>query len=112
MPEQGESGGFQRRLPTIDRKISEIGSEDIRVRITGTVVDKKGSTVVIDDGTGKAEVNFIEPKALEMCGVNKLVRVFGRVIPLESGFEFQGELAQDMSGLDLALMRRVSEMEK
>ena len=36
-----------------------------------------------------------------------MVRVFGRVIPVENGFEMQGEIVQDMSQLDIELHRKV-----
>jgi len=68
----------------------------------GTVIDRNGDRLVLDDGTGQITVTL--EGAAE---VNQMVRVFGRVIPLESGFELQGEVAQDMSRLDLGLLKRV-----
>ncbi len=41
----------------------------------------------------------------------QLVRVFGRVIPVESGFELQGEIMQDMSDLDLDLYKKTKKLE-
>jgi hypothetical protein len=109
MAEDASGQGFQRRMPSVKRKISEIKAEDIRVSILGTVIDKQGERIVIDDGTGKIDVAFdrvveAEPK--------KLVRVFGRVIPMENGFELQGEILQDMSGLDLELYNKVRALAK
>jgi len=95
---------FQRRMPSVERKISGIKPEDIRVRVMGTVIDKQGNKLVIDDSTGKIEAVFEEPVNTEL---NKMVRVFGRVIPIEDGFELQGEIIQDMSQLDLELHKKL-----
>lgn len=105
---QSETGEFQRRLPFIDRKISEIKPEDIKVSILGTIVDKKGDIIVIDDGSGKINAIFEEPVNFE---VNTLVRIFGRVIPVETGLELRGEIIQDMTGLDMELYKKVKELE-
>jgi hypothetical protein len=95
---------FQRRLPSVERKISEIRPEDVRVKVLGTVIDKNGSRLVMDDGTGRIEVVFDEHVDVKL---NQLVRVFGRVIPLEDGFEIQSEILQDMSLLDMDLLKKV-----
>ncbi|MBL7206550.1 MAG: replication protein RepA [Candidatus Aenigmarchaeota archaeon] len=112
MPEEENSTGpqvqeFQRRVPFVDRKVSEIKPEDIRIRIMGTIVDKKGNVVVIDDGSGKINANFEEPVKLE---ANTLVRAFGRVVPIEAGFELQGEIIQNMAELDMELFKKVKEL--
>jgi len=95
------------RMPAKERKISEIGGEDTRVSIVGTVVDFKENILAVDDGTGKIDVSFEEPPNVK---TGQLVRIFGRVIALEGGFELQGEAWQDFSQADLGLWRRVSEM--
>jgi len=97
---------FQRRLASVERGIAEIKPGDIRVSILGTVIDKskEGKMIVLDDGTGKINVNSESPMDAKL---NQVVRVFGRAIPMESGFELQGEVVQDMSGLDMGLLKRV-----
>lgn len=99
MPEE-----FRKRIPSKERKIEDIQPEDVRVRITGTVIDKNENTLVVDDGTGKINATFEEEPDAEK---GQLVRVFGRIVPIEDGFEIQGELAQDMSSLDLELKKKV-----
>jgi cobyric acid synthase len=100
---------FQRRLPSADRKISEIQPEDMRVRVMGTVIDRKGNTVILDDGTGKIQITFAEEMPAE---IDQFVRVFGRVIPVEGGFQLEGELVQNMEKLDKELLKKVEELEK
>ncbi len=98
---------FQRRLPAKERNISDIKPEDIRVGVTGTIIGKQGNIIVLDDGSGKVNVSFEEPVKFRE---NQLVRVFGRVMPLESGVEIQGEIMQDMEGLDLELKKKVENL--
>lgn len=97
---------FQRRLPSLERDIADIRPEDIRVSVIGTMIDKndEGTRLVLDDGTGKVAISAESPVTME---VNKIVRVFGRVIPLEKGVELQGEIVQDMSKLDRELLKSV-----
>jgi uncharacterized protein YdeI (BOF family) len=100
---------FTRRLPSVQRKIAEIKQDDMRVRILGTVVAKNGNRIVLDDGTGRISVSFNgEPDAK----IKQFVRVFGRVIPLDEGVEIQGEILQDMSGLDTELLKKLEELEE
>lgn len=98
---------FQRRLPAKNRSISDIKPEDIRVAIIGTIIGKQGNVLVLDDGTGKVNVTFEEPIKF---GENSLVMIMGRVMPLESGVEIQGEIVQDMSGMDLELKKSVENL--
>ena len=100
-----EEGGFdRRRLPAVEKSIIDIKPDDLRVRLLGTVVDSKETNLVLDDGTGKININFEESVNTEP---GKFVRVFGRVVPLESGFDIHGELIQDMTDLDMDLLKKV-----
>jgi len=109
MPES--LGGFvsQRRMAAFEKNISDIGKDDMRVRLVGLVIDRKDRVVVIDDGTGKINVVFADPVQAE---ANKRVRVIGRVMPSEEGFEIQGEIIQDMGSVDFGLYKKVRELEK
>ena len=100
---------FQRRLPSLERDIAGIRPEDMRVAVLGTVIDKNpdSTRIVLDDGTGKVEIISESPLPAQ---VNQMVRVFGRVIPLENGVELQGEIAQDMSRLDLGLLKKLKSL--
>jgi hypothetical protein len=105
MPEDSQDRASIRRMPSLLRNVSEISSEDMRVSLIGTVIDRQDNLAVIDDGTGQIKVSFENNPEV---GLDKLVRVFGRVLPLEGGFELQGEIIQDMSGLDMGLLKRVN----
>lgn len=96
-----------KRLPSPERKIGGIRQNDVRVRVTGTVVDSGQGMIALDDGTGKINISLESAEGIEAGSV---VRVFGKVIPMEGGFELQGEVLQDMSGLDMALAKRAGEI--
>ena len=98
---------MRRRLPSVFRRVSEIKPDDIRVSLIGTVIDKADDGIVLDDGTGKVDITLTEPAGVE---ARALVRVFGRVIPMEGGVQIQGEFVQDMKGLDLELLRKVEQV--
>jgi len=87
----------------VPRKVSGISQSDVRVSVTGTVIDVSDSGMVLDDGTGRISVS-IENKPGIRTG--KLVRVLGRVMAAEGGPELSGEIVQDMTGLDMALRKR------
>ena len=95
------------RMPTKERKISDIDSGDPRVSIVGTVVDFSNNIVAVDDGTGKIDASFEEIPEVK---TGQLVRIFGRAIAVEGGHEIQGEVCQDFSGADIGLWRKASEL--
>ena len=104
MFDEGE-GYVIRRVPSVFRNIADIKPEDIRISIVGTIVGKEGDFIVIDDGTGQINVSF--DREVDFSP-NQLVRVMGRIIPVEGGFELQGEIIQDMSKLDIELFKKVN----
>lgn len=102
----GRETSFQyRRFPALFRKIDSINPEkDIRVRLLGTVIDNANGVVVIDDGSGRAEI------VTEGTNLNTgdTVMVFCRVLPLETGYELRMEIVQDMNGLDMDLYKKIN----
>jgi RNase P/RNase MRP subunit p29 len=109
MPETLEGFATPRRLPAHEKRINNISKDDVRVRLFGTVIDSNDNIVVIDDGTGKINVTFNDPVQVK---AGRTVRVFGKVMPAENGFEIEGEIIQDMSGVDVSLYRKATELEK
>ncbi|HLD41394.1 MAG TPA: replication protein RepA [archaeon] len=93
-----------KRFPAVEKSIADIEERDVRVRVTGTVIDNQGNTCVLDDGTGRISVTFDTPLELKA----KLVRVIGRVMPFENGVELRGEIIQNMEGLDLYVFKKLS----
>ena len=109
--EQPQKSSFQyRRMTANQKKIKDINPEsDIRVRLLGRVIDKSDNGIVIDDGTGKAEVITDSESDFERININDVLRIFTRVLPLETGYELRAEIIQDMNKLDLDLYKKVYE---
>ena len=101
---------MRRRLVAIERKIEEIQPEsDVRVRITGTVIDTGPNSIVIDDGSGKIDISF-EKEPLVREG--QLIRVITRILPLIDGFECRGEAIQALDGFNINLYNKAKEIAK
>ena len=98
-----DSDDIRRRLPSVPRKVNGISQNDVRVSVTGTVIDVSENGMVLDDDTGRISISFENRPNLK---TGQLVRVFGRVMPAAEGVELRGEILQDMSGLDTALRKR------
>lgn len=107
MPENQESDRSMRRLPSVEKRISELKNGDMRVSLIGTVIDKQENRIVLDDGTGKVNINFEVAPDVEM---NQFVRVFGRVIQAGDDIEIDGEIIQDMEKLDKDLYKKVNSL--
>ncbi|MEM5814581.1 MAG: replication protein RepA [Candidatus Aenigmatarchaeota archaeon] len=107
MPSDNSKNQVKKRVPSAERRIADISPDkDIRVRLLGTVLDASESTILLDDGTGKAEVQFDSSEEIAGLERGQLVRVVARVLPLIDGFALRGEAVQDMSGFDMQLYKR------
>lgn len=106
MPDDS-SDRTKRRMPSLAKRISELNQKDMRVCFMGTVVDIQGNRVVMDDGSGRVTVGFELPQKVEP---NQFVRVFGRVVPVGDGVEIEGEILQDMTGLDKDLYKKINSL--
>jgi len=104
------------RAPATPRTLGAIDLEtDIRVRLLCRVIDKTVTGVIVEDipqppvGSVPApqlEV-MLEQDLLASLKRDDIVRIFARVLPLESGFELRGEILQDASGLDIDLYKKL-----
>ena len=88
----------------IERTINSLKKEDLKVAVSGVVVDKGKSSFMIDDGTGRAGV-FFEGNILDA----KYVRVFGRLVNFENK-EIEAEFIQDLDKIDKRLHKKLLEM--
>lgn len=103
------------RRPAIEKKIREIEpAVDRRVRLVGTIIgkDTANGMVVIDDGTGKANVFFDDLRVIEKIDSYKEgdpALVVGRISPTTEGFDINGEVIRSVKGLDFGLLEKVRE---
>lgn len=100
-----------RRSPALYKKISEINPEsDIRVRLLGRAVEKTPNGILLDDVLdGSQKEIIIDEEILDNINSGDFIRIFARVLPLESGFDLKAELIQDMSGLNIDLYKKIVE---
>lgn len=100
---------IKKRLPAIEKSISDVQQSDIRVRLLGTVIDLGDSSLILDDGSGRIEVLFdVAPHV----SVGERVRVVARILPLIDGFECRAEAFQKLDGFDIDLYRKAREIVK
>lgn len=95
------------RLPAKDSYIKDIvPDKDVRVRILGTIIGKSSSLIIVDDSTGNKEI--VAPEELTKdFKIGDTIRVFCRVIAMESGYQLQAELIQSMNDLDVERYRKI-----
>ncbi|MAH42291.1 hypothetical protein CL614_01005 [archaeon] len=95
------------RLPAKDIMIKDISPDkDVRIRITGTIISKSNTAIIVDDSSANTEI--ITPIELTKdFKQGDIVRVFCRVTALEKGYQLQAEIIQDMSELDIEKYRKI-----
>jgi hypothetical protein len=99
---------IRRRLPAIEKAVSDIHPDsDVRIRVTGTIIDIGPNSVVLDDGSGKVEVYFEEMPEVKQ---GQMVRVISRIIPLIDGYECKGEVLQTLEGFNIELYKKARGM--
>lgn len=103
-----ESFQVKRRLPAVEKSISEINQQDIRVKLLGMIIDRTESSIILDDGSGKIEIFFDNVPEIK----GNLIRVIARVFPLIDGLECRGEVVQNLEGFDISLYKRAKEIIK
>jgi len=93
----------KKRNVAIEKRISQITKDDIRVKVIGTVIEKDPTTnsIVIDDGESTIRV-LLDKEVFDEIETGKLIRVIGIVVPALEGesFELKGEIIQDFSKLN------------
>lgn len=84
----------------IPKKISQLSPKDSKVALTGSVIEKKESSFIMDDGTGKTEVFFDDN--IE----SNLVRAFCSVVEEKLNVD----AVQSLDGLDSNLFKKVEDL--
>ena len=111
MPDDSKDSTPKRRLPAVEKPISEISSDkDVRVRILGTVLELTDTSLLIDDGSGKVEIMFDVPEAMAGVMKGQPIRVVARVLPLIDGYVLKGECVQMLEGFDINLYKHAKQI--
>lgn len=93
-----------KRKPYTEKFIKDISVQDFKVAVSGVIVNKSDNSFLLDDGTGQIAVSSI------LIPDYQYLRVFGKVSPLESGFEIQSEAMQDLSKIDKVIHKKIKEL--
>jgi aspartyl/asparaginyl-tRNA synthetase len=106
----------KKRNVAIEKTISELTKDDIRVKVVGAVVEKDESnySILIDDGKANIRV-LLSPELFSKVETGKLIRVIGIVVPpLEEGenVELKAEIIQDFSKLNPELYEKYLNLKK
>ena len=96
--------------PAVERRISEIKSSDTMVLILGTALEVREGDFTLDDGEGQLVV-IADPERVSQLRDGQRVSVLGRIFK-DPEPVLQGEIIQDMDGLDLDLYARVRKLLK
>lgn len=96
-----------RRAPARPRHLKDIGNQDLRVSVVGTIVST-GEVAVLDDGEQSVTLIFDDPQDLKRLKEGQKVRVFAR----PSGDELLVEFFQDMGKLNIPLYHQILQQEE
>jgi uncharacterized protein YdeI (BOF family) len=85
----------------VTKQISDVSAKDTRVSIVGRIADVGEGSFVLDDDTGKIQV-----QADAQVEKNKMIRVFCSVIDEK----LKADVIQSVDGIDLVLFKKVKEL--
>ena len=105
-----EERKMYKRTPAIEKNISNIVDTDTRIRILGTILDMSESSVLIDDGSGKIEIEFDDSQEIIGLVNGQTVRIICKVLPLIDGYACKGECVQRMDGFDRELYNKTKKI--
>ncbi len=94
---------MDRKPSYIERQVADIAERDVFVCVAGLIVSKGENSFMLDDGTGQIPV-------VMGTELNGFVRVFGRIVLTENGYQLEGEIIQDLNKIDNFLYKKVKEL--
>lgn len=93
-----------KRKPYIEKFIKDISVSDFKVSVSGVIVSKTENSFLLDDSTGQIRISSTTIPNFEY------LRVFGKIMPLETGLELEAEITQDLSKIDKVIYKKVKEL--
>lgn len=93
-----------------EKFVKDLGFSDFRVAVSGVIVSAKDSGFLLGDGSGEVYINLNGMDKQPVIKDNSTVRVFGRLVPYENGFEIHGEIVQDLTGIDMGALKKIKEI--
>ena len=96
-----------RKAPAVEKFVKGISADDIKVRVVGRVSETGNGWIVLEDDTGRIKV-----ATEETFDKDALVRVFGGPAKENEALVLRAEFAQDMSGLNEKLYKKLASIKK
>ena len=91
----------ERRRAFAEKFIKELNRNDFKVSVSGIIVDKTGDSFLLDDGTGQVRI------VSQQIPNYSYLRVFGKIMPVEDGFEIQSDIIQDLGAINKNVHKKV-----
>jgi len=91
-----------RKAPALEKNISQITKDDIKVRVIGEVSETRDGFFKLKDDTGEIEV-----KGTDNVSIGDFIRVFGTIYSDSEKVALKSELVQNMEDLDKKLYKRL-----
>lgn len=98
-----------RRTPYKEKHVKDLSVADFKVSISGAVAGLRDDGFLLGDGSGEVFVNISRMENIDVYKENEIVKVFGRLMPYESGFEIQAEIIQVLAGIDMVAMKKIKD---
>jgi hypothetical protein len=95
----------------VPKKISDISKNDKKIAVVGKVVEVTTDSFIMGDGNGNIEVFFGDDQQTGVAGSEKIaskktIRAFCSIV----GDELRLDVVQDLTGLDLNLLKTVDDL--
>ena len=90
--------------PFAEKFVKDLKIEDLKVAVSGIIVNRTENSFLLDDGTGQIRVIG------ENLPVYEYVRIFGNLTNLDEGLVLQAEIVQDLSKIDKNLHKKIKSM--
>jgi len=98
-----------RRAAFKEKFVKDLDFTDFKVSVSGSIVNLSEGGFLMGDGTGEVYVNISGMENPAVKNEKDLVRVMGRIMPYENGFEIQADIIQDLNGADMGALKRIKE---
>lgn len=86
--------------PFVEKQIKDLTEDNVKVAISGMVVERGNNHFVIDDGTGTLIIRS------DSENTSKMVKVFGNLTKFEDNMELNSLIVKDISDIDQELFKK------
>jgi len=92
-----------------EKFVKDLTFSDFKVAVSGNVMSLREGGFLLGDGSGEVYITIAEMEKNPGCREKDVVRVMGRIVPYDEGFEIQAEIVQNLNGIDMGALKRIKE---